>query len=208
MTPSPDQRFIWRPRPVVKDQAWHLSRCYVAGCLRDQDVEASARLGVRGRYCREHASEESWQADLAASRAWLSGIGAAICEGRVRWAEAPIADDARVLIYGSRTWSDPEPIRAVIDRLPPTVVVIHGGARGADALAGELATARGLTVEVFPAQWQNHGRGAGPIRNQQMIDDGRPTRAFGFRMPGTSAGTDDMTRRLITAGIEHEAVGQ
>jgi hypothetical protein len=39
-----------------------------------------------------------------------------------------------------------------------------------------------------------------------MIDEGKPTRAVGFRMPGISKGTDDMSRRLAAAGIPHEGV--
>lgn len=110
----------------------------------------------------------------------------------------------RVLIYGSRSWVDPEPILALIAGLPDDAIVIEGGAAGADSLAGRIARERVLKVEVFPADWQKHGRAAGPIRNQQMVDEGRPTEAHGFRMPGVSTGTDDMTRRLKTAGIPHE----
>ena len=74
----------------------------------------------------------------------------------------------RVLIYGSRTWRDPEPIQAFVTSLPDDAVVIHGGAAGADRLAGEAARARGLTVEVYWADWATHGKAAGPIRNAVM----------------------------------------
>ena len=39
--------------------------------------------------------------------------------------------------------------------------------------------------------------------NQKMIDEGKPTRALGFRLVGDSPGTDDMTCRLMKAGIPH-----
>lgn len=107
----------------------------------------------------------------------------------------------RVLVYGSRTWDDDSAIQHAIATLPDDAVVIHGGARGADEMAGRAARKRGLAVEVFRADWGRHGRAAGPIRNQLMLDEGRPTDAIGFRMPGTSAGTDDMSRRLDAAGI-------
>lgn len=77
-------------------------------------------------------------------------------------------------------------------------VVIHGGARGADSLAGEVATKAGVPVEVYPAQWEKHGRRAGPIRNQQMLDEGRPDVVLA--MPG-GVGTADMVRRAKAAGL-------
>jgi hypothetical protein len=107
----------------------------------------------------------------------------------------------RVLIYGSRTWTDHAAIKQVVGALPRDAIVIHGGARGADSLADDAAFLWGLERKVFRADWQRHGKAAGPIRNQAMIDEGQPTRAYGFRMPGESRGTDDCTRRLKRAGI-------
>ena len=110
----------------------------------------------------------------------------------------------RVLIYGSRGWNRPALVREFIHSLPNDAVVIHGGAAGADTTAGRCAENRGLTVIVYRANWHAHGRAAGPIRNQRMIDDGKPTRACGFRMPGASRGTDHMTSLLVKHGIPHE----
>lgn len=110
----------------------------------------------------------------------------------------------RVLIYGSRDWIDSDAIRDTVFLLPKGSVVIHGGARGADQIAGIWARHYGLEEIVFPANWAKDGKAAGPIRNQRMIDEGKSTRAYGFRMPGESRGTDDMTRRLVADGIPHE----
>ena len=111
-----------------------------------------------------------------------------------------------VLIYGSRTWTDREAIELVVFGLERDTIIVHGGARGADSLADEAAILWGLTRRVYLADWLKHGRAAGPIRNQTMIDKEQPTYAYGFRMPGESRGTDDMTRRLEVAGIPHEVV--
>lgn len=111
----------------------------------------------------------------------------------------------RILIYGSRTWRDPEPIRAFVATLPDDSVVIHGGARGADEIAGRLAADRGLRVEVYPADWARDGKAAGPIRNAVMAR-ANLTRARGYRMPGESRGTDGMTKLLEKAGVPHEVV--
>jgi hypothetical protein len=57
----------------------------------------------------------------------------------------------RVLVCGSRGWNYKKTIIDRLTRLPREAVVMHGGARGADALAGEIAEALGHRVEVFPA---------------------------------------------------------
>ncbi len=71
----------------------------------------------------------------------------------------------RVIICGSRHWTDPTPIARLIQALPPTTVVITGGASGTDTLAHQLAQQRGLHTEVYPAQWATKGRRADPLRN-------------------------------------------
>jgi hypothetical protein len=101
----------------------------------------------------------------------------------------------RLLIAGSRYWDDPVPIRQALERARPTVL-IHGAARGADSIAARLAYAMGIEVLAFPADWDRHGRGAGPLRNQRMLDDGRPEWAILFAdYIATSYGTRDMLRR-------------
>ena len=77
--------------------------------------------------------------------------------------------------------------------------IISGCARGADTLGIEWAEARGMEVARFPADWETHGRAAGPIRNQQMLDDGKPDLVIAF--PG-GRGTADMVRRARAAGVE------
>lgn len=106
----------------------------------------------------------------------------------------------RVLITGSRDWSDVSTIRALIDSLPMDTVVIVGDANGADKIARVYADERGLVCGVFYADWANHGKAAGPMRNQRMIDKGRPTEAHAFPLPD-SRGTWDCVRRCETAGI-------
>jgi hypothetical protein len=56
----------------------------------------------------------------------------------------------------------------------------------------------------FPAQWTRYGRAAGPIRNQRMLDEGRPTMAYAFHDDiANSRGTKDMLERLQQAKIPH-----
>lgn len=129
----------------------------------------------------------------------------------------------RALFFGSRSWSDLELVGQAMDELlldgDGSLVVIHGGARGADLLAQEAARQRGLRPIVEPARWNVHDRegatsvpcrcpvdaktcrAAGVRRNQAMIDLHHPEVARGFRSDGDSPGTDDMVRRLKAAGV-------
>ena len=48
-------------------------------------------------------------------------------------------------------------------------LVLHGGARGADAAIGRAAHQLGWSSVVMPARWERHGRAAGPIRNRELL---------------------------------------
>lgn len=111
----------------------------------------------------------------------------------------------RVLVCGGRTYKNMRRVFEVLDGLDPQPwVIIQGGAPGADHLAWEWAGARRVSCEVFIADWRAHGRAAGPIRNQQMLDEGKPDLVIAF--PG-GTGTRDMTSRAKAAGIPVVEVG-
>ena len=48
-------------------------------------------------------------------------------------------------------------------------LVLHGGARGADAAIARAADQLGWSVIALPAAWERHGRAAGPIRNRELL---------------------------------------
>ena len=48
------------------------------------------------------------------------------------------------------------------------VEVVTGGARGVDAHGKDLAKKLGIAHREFPADWNKHGKAAGPIRNAEM----------------------------------------
>jgi hypothetical protein len=110
----------------------------------------------------------------------------------------------RVLVCGGRDFSsekDRELLFDFLDQLKVTfgeILVISGGARGADTLAVEWAMSREQDYEVYLADWKKHGRGGGHIRNQRMLDEGRPDLVVAF--PG-GRGTADMTSRANAAGV-------
>lgn len=111
----------------------------------------------------------------------------------------------RVLICGDRNWDDAHAISLIIRGLragPYEPVIIEGAARGADSLAGRSAGRMGLAHESYPAKWDEHGRAAGPIRNQQMLTEGKPEVVFAFHDDiASSRGTRDMCERARKAGI-------
>ncbi|WP_411875336.1 SLOG family protein [Vulcanococcus limneticus] len=51
----------------------------------------------------------------------------------------------------------------------PVQCLLHGGARGADAAIDQAASRLGWPVEILRPQWSLYGRGAGPVRNRQML---------------------------------------
>lgn len=91
-------------------------------------------------------------------------------------------------------------INAVLDALPDRdqLVIIHGAAPGADGCAAAWASANGVATRAFPADWKTHGMAAGPVRNRQMLDEGKPDLVIAF--PG-GAGTRNMVLQAQGAGV-------
>ena len=86
-------------------------------------------------------------------------------------------------------------------------VIIHGGCRGADLLAADVAKELSIPTEEYPADWNTHGRSAGPKRNQQMLDKGKPTFVLAFHDDiDESKGTKDMVLRAKKAHLPFKVV--
>src|SRR3972149_6405940 len=101
----------------------------------------------------------------------------------------------RVLICGDRNWTDVRTIRSWIAGLQEWgyTTLIEGEARGADSIARDEAILAGIKVLPFPANWAKYGRAAGPIRNQQMLDEGQPDLVVAFHNDiDNSKGTKNM----------------
>ncbi len=113
----------------------------------------------------------------------------------------------RVLVTGGRSYSDKAYLWSILDGYGPPEVseIISGMAPGADTFAAEWAERFGFPLHKFPADWRKHGRAAGPIRNQRMIDEGKPDLVIAF--PG-GTGTADCVRRAEAAGIRVIRVGE
>jgi len=108
----------------------------------------------------------------------------------------------RILICGDRNWKDRSFIDIFIRNLPKDTVIIHGNCRGADQIAGSIAKKYGLEVISFPADWRKYGRKAGPIRNRQMIREGKPDLVVAFHNDlSKSKGTLNMILQANRSGI-------
>lgn len=105
----------------------------------------------------------------------------------------------RVLVCGSRDCFDRRSVYIPLDGLVPRpTLIISGGAPGVDSLAIDWAGYRSVPHKTYYADWEKHRRAAGPIRNQQMLDEGKPHLVVAF-LGGT--GTADMLRRAKAAGV-------
>ena len=106
----------------------------------------------------------------------------------------------KVLVCGGRDYKDQDAMYSALDRAHakrPIGIVIHGGARGADALADEWAKSRGVLRAVVEALWDKQGRAAGPRRNSGMLTL-VPDAVIAF--PGGD-GTADMVSQATKVGV-------
>jgi len=113
----------------------------------------------------------------------------------------------KVLVCGSRNWLNQKAIEQELSKLPAGTIVVHGACRGADNIAGYVAMSLEFEVRPYPADWVKYGKGAGPVRNQQMLDEEHPDSkglyidlvlAF-HEDPGLGTGTKDMVKRAEKA---------
>lgn len=74
-----------------------------------------------------------------------------------------------VLVTGGRNYNNAAMVDLVLRQYAPDLV-IHGGARGADSLAGEWAFLNGVATEMHLPDWRLHGLSAGYRRNERMAE--------------------------------------
>lgn len=92
----------------------------------------------------------------------------------------------KTIIAGSRAFNNYQKLKEHCDTIlrmhledeEVEVIIVSGGARGADRLGELYAQERGLAVDCHPADWQKYGRSAGIIRNKEMADSADALIAF------------------------------
>lgn len=106
----------------------------------------------------------------------------------------------RVIVCGGREFDSPAKVFRALDEFHAEhkiTALMQGGANGADSFGRDWAKANGVQCWVCRADWQKHGKAAGPIRNARMLEWG-PDVVIAF--PG-GPGTADMTRRAREANV-------
>lgn len=103
----------------------------------------------------------------------------------------------RVLVCGGRDFSNSLLLVKALEKYPITHLA-HGGAKGADHLAGRWAEAAGIPISVYAAQWDKYGKSAGIRRNFDMLKDFEPNMVVAF--PG-GTGTAHMVAIAEKAGV-------
>lgn len=105
----------------------------------------------------------------------------------------------RLIIAGGRDYQFTAEDLAFLDALHRQIgvtEVVSGAAPGADACGEAWAIANRIPVKLFPADWDKHGRAAGPIRNGLMAEYADGVALF----PG-GRGTASMKRLAMQRGI-------
>lgn len=104
----------------------------------------------------------------------------------------------KILVCGSRGFNDYDQLASKLDDFLYThdlskIELVSGGARGADTLAERYASEKGIKFTRFDADWEQHGRSAGYIRNGVMAEycAGPENQCIAF-WDGKSLGTKHM----------------
>lgn len=106
----------------------------------------------------------------------------------------------KVIIAGGREITDYDLVlKAVLNAGFDITAVVSGGARGVDAMGERFAEEAGIQLFKFPADWDKHGRAAGPIRNQVMGDFADALIAI---WDGQSRGTKHMIDYATKKGLK------
>ena len=101
----------------------------------------------------------------------------------------------KIVVAGCRDYTDYQAAKPKLEEIifpiakEHTVVILSGDCRGADKLGERFALENGFLIERHPADWDTHGRAAGPIRNHEMAREADYVICF---WDGISRGTKTM----------------
>lgn len=127
-------------------------------------------------------------------------------------------DELRVLVCGGRNYSNIPKIYEILDILYEVsqqskkdsinlsenkIVLIQGGAEGADRIASMWAKDRNVEQEEYQADWTTYGKSAGFIRNSLMLKVGKPDMVIAF---SGGVGTKMMIDIAKKAGVPVEVI--
>ena len=113
--------------------------------------------------------------------------------------------DYRVIIAGGRYFYNYQLLKERCDfylqskKRSHNVIIVSGHASGADSLGEQYANEEGFDTQLFPADWNKHGKAAGPIRNAEMAEVADALIAF---WDGKSRGTANMIQLAKDKGLK------
>jgi predicted Rossmann fold nucleotide-binding protein DprA/Smf involved in DNA uptake len=88
----------------------------------------------------------------------------------------------KIGVVGSRQFNNKDLLytilKSFVDVSFGDILIVSGGAKGADTLAEKFANENNLNKLIIPAQWDRYGKRAGPIRNQLIVDNSEMIIAF------------------------------
>ena len=106
----------------------------------------------------------------------------------------------KILVCGGRTYSDYQTVLNTLEEYVCSAsLVIQGGAKGADELARRASKVLEIPCKEFKANWEKYGKSAGPIRNRQMLVEGKPDLVIAFK---GGKGTNNMINLALSHGVE------
>lgn len=106
----------------------------------------------------------------------------------------------KTIIAGSRTITSLAIVEQAIRESGFDITeVVCGGAKGVDQLGADWAYLHKNRIKWFPADWDKHGRYAGPLRNRAMADYAEALIAV---WDGNSRGTKHMIDCATKKGLK------
>lgn len=110
----------------------------------------------------------------------------------------------KVIVAGGRHFTNQTFVNGALDhylaKLPKDkMIIVEGGAKGADACGKKWAEDNGVMVKTFPAHWDLYGKRAGHLRNAEMAEYATHLVAF---WDGQSRGTKNMIDTAKKAGLK------
>ena len=120
-----------------------------------------------------------------------------------------------VLVSGGRNYTNKDKVFYYLDKVVKAkkdIIIVHGGARGADSLASLFCAQNNIQEKIFNAEWDKYGKKAGYIRNLEMsnflnnqrrLDNG----IFALIFPG-GRGTQNMHVLCIENKIPYYKIEQ
>lgn len=106
----------------------------------------------------------------------------------------------QLIVCGGRDFNDYDFLKMTLDDYldaypDQDVLIISGGAKGADTLGARYADENGFDKVYFHVDWEKYGKSAGYVRSNQMVEEATHVVAF---WNGKSKGT----QHLITQAIK------